>query len=309
MADARPHFLLTEGARFLETALRRAERACDALDVRRAAQREGRIALARQDLRRRRRVGHAGHDVASRGRRHLSNARTVRARPAVSQVAWLVPQKQVVTSPDRLQFPERMQAEAVWHSARPVASVMPQQPSVAGFRFAFKHVVQDATRAAGGLVSMQAMPPVPPVPPVPVVPPRAARGRGAARARSARRAGGAARPAVPPCPRAGRAAARRAGAAAGRTPAAPAVPRDAVDRDRVGRRVTADTVGHRDRELRRADRRAAEGRRRGVRAERADGGRVRRPGVRERVAGIELRRNDADRDRRAARPSPAATSR
>src|SRR6476659_969583 len=75
---------------------------------------------------------------------------------AVSHVATLLPQKQVVTSPPTLQTPTgappvRMQAEAVWQSAKPVGSLvwMPQQPSVAGFMFALRQAVQDATRAAG----------------------------------------------------------------------------------------------------------------------------------------------------------------
>src|SRR4051812_15791581 len=73
--------------------------------------------------------------------------------------------------------PVRMQAEAAWHRLRPVASVIPQQPSVAGFRFPLRQVRQDIASAPGGAVSYGPMgvlivPPVPPVPepPVPPVP-------------------------------------------------------------------------------------------------------------------------------------------
>src|SRR4051812_50019875 len=73
--------------------------------------------------------------------------------------------------------PVRMQAEAAWHRLRPVASVIPQQPSVAGFRFPLRQVRQDIASATGGAVSYGHMsvlivPPVPPVPepPVPPVP-------------------------------------------------------------------------------------------------------------------------------------------
>src|SRR5262245_6139025 len=54
---------------------------------------------------------------------------------AASQVAALVPQKQLVTSPPWLQgppatWPERMQAETAWQSAKPVGSLVAigQQP-------------------------------------------------------------------------------------------------------------------------------------------------------------------------------------
>src|SRR3954469_14112459 len=68
--------------------------------------------------------------------------------------------------------PVRMQAEAVWHRLRPVASVIPQQPSVAGFRFPLRQVRQDIASATGGAVSYGHMSVliVPPVPPVPVPP-------------------------------------------------------------------------------------------------------------------------------------------
>src|SRR4051812_20321692 len=68
--------------------------------------------------------------------------------------------------------PVRMQAEAAWHRLRPVASVIPQQPSVAGFRFPLRQVRQDIASATGGAVSYGHMSVliVPPVPPVPVPP-------------------------------------------------------------------------------------------------------------------------------------------
>src|SRR5690348_152928 len=58
------------------------------------------------------------------------------AAPAWSHVAWFVPQKQVVVSPDMLQPVGRTQTETALHSVWPVASVMPQQPSVDGLKFA-----------------------------------------------------------------------------------------------------------------------------------------------------------------------------
>src|SRR5215831_4781458 len=68
-----------------------------------------------------------------------------------------------------------MQTETAVQSVLPVASVMPQQPSVDGLKFAMRQVPHETASDAGGLVSVfiQAVPPVPPTPvppPVPAVP-------------------------------------------------------------------------------------------------------------------------------------------
>src|SRR5262249_7746075 len=73
------------------------------------------------------------------------------AAPAWSQVPALVPQKQFVVSPALLQAPPRMQTDTASQSGRPTASVMPQQPSVDGLKFAMRHEPQVAASAAGGL--------------------------------------------------------------------------------------------------------------------------------------------------------------